>query len=201
MLLHSKTPEASIASGYSQLTIGLGWRPESDKYDLDASCFLLGADGKTRRQEDCVYFNQRRSLCGSVVHNGDNLVGKDEGDAETIDVDLTKTPSDVQKYIFTVSIYEAEFKNQRFHNVDNVYIRVVDKTTNLEIARFNLADDAGDERTVIFGELYQRDGAWRFRALGQGFPGSLPELAESYGVVVDREELEQAALAYRQEKA
>ena len=66
------------------LIVGLGW--DTNKYDggfdfdLDASAFLLGADGKVTSDSDFVFFNNLRHSSGSVQHMGDNLTGEGDGD-------------------------------------------------------------------------------------------------------------------------
>jgi len=53
------------------------------------------------------------------VHNGDNRTGAGDGDDETISVNLTQVPSDIQKIAFTITIHEAEARNQNFGQVSN----------------------------------------------------------------------------------
>lgn len=190
----------SIDRGLSKIYVGLGWQaPESQsdnpnkQYDLDATCFLLDATGKTRNQSDCIYFNQLTTPCGSVKHWGDDQYGGGGDDDERIDVDLAKLPSDVEKLVFVVSIYDAEIKfpPQKFGDIKKSYIRVVDQTTNKELSRLDLKTDGRSESVIVFGELYKKNGEWRIRTLGDSGGSSLPELAEKYGVVVDRDELNQ----------
>ena len=44
-------------------------------FDLDASAFLLNADGKVRSDADFIFYNQKKSSDGSIEHQGDNLTG------------------------------------------------------------------------------------------------------------------------------
>ncbi|MBQ7814755.1 MAG: TerD family protein [Thermoguttaceae bacterium] len=183
---------APLTGGLSRILVGLGWDPRSDggpKFDLDASCFLLGENGFVRSQRDLVFYGQTQSACGSVVYGGDNRDGVGDGDDETFDVDLTRLPADVAKLLFVVTIYKAGERKQNFGMVDSAFIRVVDQTTGEELVRFDLTEDACREKALIFGELYQRDGAWKFRALGEGYESGDPDcrhelqaLARRYGV-------------------
>ena len=176
-----------LAPALKKVSIGLGWDvrvTSGADYDLDASALLCGENGKVRSDEDFVFFNNLRSSDGSVEHTGDNLTGEGEGDDEVVHVDLDVLPADVQKVVFPVSIYEAEERRQSFGQVANAYIRVVDRSTGTEVARYDLTEDASTETAMVFGELYRRAGEWKFRAIGQGYASGLGGIARDYGVRV-----------------
>ena len=175
------------APGIEQIQVGLGWDARSTDgapFDLDASCFMLNASGKVRKDRDFIFYNQLTSDCGSVKHMGDNLTGEGEGDDEVIDVDLRKVPTDVQKLDFAVTIHEADTRRQNFGMVQNAYIRVVNKKDNKEIARFDLSEEASTNTAIIFGEIYRYNNEWKFKAIGQGYDGGLGPLARNFGVNV-----------------
>lgn len=178
------------APGLSVIRVGLGWderETDGDDFDLDASAFLLDADGHVPSDADFIFYNNLISPCGSVTHAGDNLTG-DAGqaaDAETVKVNLSNLPAVVERVTFCVSIHQAEMRQQNFGMVQNAYIRVVNDKTGQEIARYDLSEDASIETAMIFGELYRYGGEWKFRATGQGFPGGLGELARYFGVNVE----------------
>ena len=91
------------APNLKKVLIGLGWDARATDgvdFDLDASAFMLGADGKVRSEVDFIFYNQLKSACGSVQHTGDNRTGAGEGDDEVLMVDLTRVPADVQKIVF-----------------------------------------------------------------------------------------------------
>ncbi len=168
-----------------KVMVGLGWDArvtDGAAFDLDASAFLLGAGDKARSDADFIFYNQLKSACGSVQHTGDNLTGDSEGDDEVIMVDLTAVPAEVQKIAFTVTIHEAEQRRQNFGQVSNSYIRLVNADTNVEIARYDLAEDASTETAMIFGELYRHGAEWRFSAVGQGYAGGLAAMCRQYGI-------------------
>lgn len=173
------------APGLSKVLVGLGWdarATDGADFDLDASAFMLGADGKVRSDTDFIFYNQLKSSCGSVEHTGDNLTGAGEGDDEVIKVDLSRVPADVQKIAFTVTIHEADQRKQNFGQVGNAYIRIVNADTSAEITRYDLAEDASTETAMIFGELYRHSGEWRFTAVGQGYAGGLKAMCNQYGI-------------------
>ena len=173
------------APGMTKVLVGLGWDARStdgQDFDLDASAFLLKADGKVRADSDFIFYNQLKSVDGSVEHTGDNRTGEGDGDDEAIKVDLSKVPADIDRIAFTVTIHEAEARKQNFGQVRNAFIRIVNQDTNSEVARYDLAEDASTETAMIFAELYRNGAEWKFRAVGQGFAGGLKPLAESYGL-------------------
>jgi tellurium resistance protein TerD len=175
------------APGLTRVLIGLGWdarATDGAAFDLDASAFMLNAEGKVRSEADFIFYNQLKSACGSVEHTGDNLTGAGEGDDEVVKVDLSKVPAEVQKIAFTVTIHEADARKQNFGQVGNAYIRVVNADNNTEIARYDLAEDASTETAMIFGELYRHSGEWRFTAVGQGYAGGLAAMCRQYGINV-----------------
>lgn len=168
--------------------LGLGWNPratDGKAFDLDAVAFLVGADGKVTQGSDFIFYNNKTSACGAVNHNGDNRTGEGEGDDESLSVDLSKVPANIEKVIFAVTIHEGQQNNQNFGQVDKAYIRVLNKDNNSEeLARFDLSEDGSVETAMIFGELYRHNGEWKFKAVGQGFNGGLGPLAANYGVSV-----------------
>ncbi len=175
------------APGMKKMLVGLGWSMRStdgDAFDLDGSVFLLGAGGKVRSDADFVFYNQNKSSDGSVVHSGDNRTGEGEGDDESITVELDKVPADVEKIAVCVTIHDAEAKRQNFGMVASAYVRCVDAVSNVEVARYDLSEDASVEAAMIFGEIYRHNGEWKFKAIGQGFQGGLGPMAKNFGVNV-----------------
>ena len=175
------------APGVESVTVGLGWdtrKTDGADFDLDASCFMIGSGGQVRSDRDFIFYNNLKSDDGSVVHTGDNRTGEGEGDDEAINVDLFKVPSDVTVLVFAVTIHEADKRKQNFGMVKNAYIRIVDRKTGNEIARYDLSEDASTNTAMIFGEIYRHNNEWKFRAIGQGYDGGLGPLAKSFGVNV-----------------
>lgn len=175
------------APGMKKMLVGLGWNiraTDGDAFDLDGSVFLLNAGGKVRSDADFVFYNQAKSSDGSVVHSGDNRTGEGEGDDESITVELDKVPADVDKIAVCVTIHDAEAKRQNFGMVASAYVRCVDAVSNVEVARYDLSEDASVETAMIFGEIYRHNGEWKFKAMGQGFKGGLGPMAKNFGVNV-----------------
>ena len=171
----SKGQKVDLTKGNPSLKsimVGLGWDVNAfdsgADFDLDASAFLLGANGRVLRDEDFVFYN--------------NLEARGEGDDEQIMVDLSAVPANVERIAFTVTIYDAERRRQNFGQVSNAYIRIVDEATNTELIRYDLGEDFSIETAVVVGELYKKDGDWKFNAIGSGFQGGLAALCGHYGI-------------------
>ncbi|HWW70101.1 MAG TPA: TerD family protein [Duganella sp.] len=175
------------APGLSQIVVGLGWDARStdgSAFDLDGSAFLLKVDGKVRADNDFIFYNNLKSSDGAVTHSGDNRTGAGDGDDETVTIDLTKVPADVERIAVCVTIHEGDARKQNFGMVQKAYIRCVNATGNAEIARYDLSEDGSTESAMVFGEVYRNGTDWKFKAVGQGFKGGLGPLAASFGVGV-----------------
>jgi tellurium resistance protein TerD len=176
-----------VAPGMTRCIVGLGWDTrvtDGADFDLDASVFMVGADGKIRSDADFIFYNQLTSSCGSVEHTGDNLTGEGDGDDESIKVDLTGIPADVSKLVVGVNIHDAESRKQNFGQVSNAFMRIVNESNSEEVIRYDLSEDYSTETALIFGELYRHNSEWKFKAIGQGFMGGLRPMALQYGVNV-----------------
>jgi tellurium resistance protein TerD len=175
------------APGLNKIVVGLGWdarATDGAAFDLDASAFLVKLDGKVRSDSDFCFYNNKVVADGAVQHAGDNTTGAGEGDDETIKVELSKIPADLDKVVFAVTIHEAEARKQNFGQVNHAYIRIINQEGGQEIARYDLSEDASVETAMIFGEIYRIGADWKFKAVGQGFAGGLGPLASSFGVSV-----------------
>jgi len=175
------------APGLTAITVGLGWDERTtsgEEFDLDASAIALDADGNALSDKHFVFFNNLTSPDGSVEHTGDNLTGGGDGDDEQIKVKLASVPTEIDRIVFPVSIYEADSRGHAFGQVRNAFIRVVNQADGRELTRYDLSEDASNETAMIFGELYRNGGEWKFRAVGQGYASGLAGIAKDFGVSV-----------------
>lgn len=173
------------APGLTTVKVGLGWDTrvtDGSAFDLDASVFILTAEGKVGSDADFIFYNNKTGAGGAVEHQGDNTTGEGAGDDEVVIVGLSKLPATVTKLAFSVTIHDADARKQNFGMVSNAYIRVLNNDGGTEIARYDLSEDASTETAMIFGELYRAGEEWKFKAIGQGFAGGLGPLAKSFGV-------------------
>ncbi len=185
MINLEKGQRIAIEKSLSMVGVGLGWDPNTgsgEDFDLDASAFMLGGNGKTPKDEYFVFYNNQKSPDGSVESSGDDLTGgnSDGGDDETLTVDLTKVDSSIQEIVFTATIHKAAERRQNFGQVRNSYIRIYNAQTNEEIARYDLDEDFSVETAVEFGRLYRRNSEWKFEAIGNGSKGGLEALVNKF---------------------
>lgn len=153
--------------GLTQVRMGLGWDAvkkrglfgsRSQSIDLDASALLFDASG---RLLDQVWFQQLTSRDGSVQHTGDNLTGAGEGDDESIRVHLDGVNPAVRTLVFTVN----SFTGQDFTQIENAFCRLIDESTETEVARYDLS--AGGPHTAqIMAKLTREPSGWTMTAIG-----------------------------------
>ena len=189
----AKGQRVSLDKNMNMALIGLGWdtnRYDGGKdFDLDASAFLLNADGKVRKDEDFIFYGNLKSSDGSVTHTGDNLTGEGDGDDEVLIIDFSKVQADIQKIAITVTIYDAQVRGQNFGQVSNAYVRVArmaneNDMVGTEVLKFDLAEEFSVETALVVCEIYKNNGEWKFNAVGAGYQGGLEALCRSFGVNV-----------------
>ncbi|WP_313894808.1 TerD family protein [Psychrobacillus sp.] len=173
-------------SSLSSIMVGLGWDPVKKSggggflkgllgsggggadIDCDASVLLLDEKGKLAAKQNLVYFGNKTSQDGSVVHSGDNRTGDGDGDDEVINVNLNAISPSVHKLIFVVNIYQAQQKKQDFGLIQNAFIRLVDSSSKEELVHYNLSESYSGKTSLFLGELYRHGSEWKFSAIGEG---------------------------------
>ena len=175
--------------GLSKVVVGLGWDVNAydtgGEFDLDTAAFLLTDNGRVSTSDDFVFYGNLKHPSGCVEHLGDNLTGVGAGDDEQIKLNLSLIPEKYTKIAFTVTIYDAEIRNQNFGQVNNAFIRIFDENSGEELLRYDLGEDFSIETAIVFGELYRNNGEWKFNAIGSGYQGGLAALCANYGVDVE----------------
>lgn len=189
-----------VEIGLSRLIVEMGWKVNPNAkppYDLDASTFLLRANGEIGVEEDFVFYGSCKtidtpdgkrpvsndgSVLGSVDDLGDDDDNTGEGNEE-IEVDLSKTNALIDQIIFTASIYwekGAPSEKYNFGQVRNAYILIKNAVSGEEICRYDLDEDFSTEKGVEFGRLYRRNGAWKFEAVGTSYADGLEPICRKY---------------------
>lgn len=160
------------------IRMGLGWDPvrkaglfgsREVQIDLDASAVMFAGG----QPADVVFYNHLRSDDGSVQHSGDNRTGQGEGDDEVIMVDLPRVPVHVDTIVFIVTSYEGH----TFEQVQNAFTRLVDHTTNAELARFTLSGGKGPQHQhtgMVMAKVYRQGQDWKLQALGEPMQARTP---------------------------
>lgn len=174
-----------IDIGLTRISVGLGWDPNEGtghNFDLDVSAFMINSNRQLPDESYFVFFNNLVSGDNSLQHTGDDPDGKssDGDDDESINVDLSKVHDSIQEILFVVTIDNASMRKQNFGQVRNSYIRIVDMSNNVEVAKYELDEDFSIETAVEFGRLYKRSGAWKFEASGIGYKEDLAFFLSKY---------------------
>jgi tellurium resistance protein TerD len=174
-----------IDIGLSKISVGLGWNPNEGTgfdFDLDASAFMINATRMIPADEYFVFYGNTDSPDGALHHTGDDPTGGNsaDGDDETIEIDLSKVHEDIKEILFVVTIHEGTARKQNFGQVRNSYIRIVDNSSNQEIAKYELGEDFSIETGIEFGRLYKRDNKWKFEASGIGYKEDLAFFLAKY---------------------
>lgn len=175
--------------GLQNVVVGLGWDVSNNQanFDLDASAFLLGEAGKVQNDLDFVFYNNPSGGNGSVIYSGDNRTGSGDQDDEQIRIDLSIIPEFIHRIAFTITIHDAQVKQQNFGQIANAYVRIFNEQTNEELLHFNLGRDYTVETAIVAAELYRYNNEWKFNAIASGFQGGLAALCRNFGVTVDDE--------------
>ncbi|MBW0116250.1 VWA domain-containing protein [Pseudonocardia abyssalis] len=168
------TKGANTGVAARRLDVSLSWSDRPGLPDIDASALLLDADGRVRSDADLVFYNQPEHASGAVRHTG-KAVG-----ADTLHVDLGRVEDTVDRVVLAASA-----DGGTFGDVPGLTLRLTDADGRGIVAEFAMT--ASTETAFIGGELYRRGGAWKFRAIGQGYASGLAGLAGDHGITVDDE--------------
>lgn len=166
-----------------KFTVGLGWDSNTsntgEAYDMDASVFVLGENGKLLSDQHFVFYNNLQSPDMAVVHSGDNTTGAGDGDDEQIQIDLSKISPAATEISFVVTIHKAQERRQNFGQIRNSFIRIID-ASNTVLVKYELDEDFSIETAVQFGRIYKRNNEWKFEAVGNGMKGGLQDYLNKY---------------------
>lgn len=190
-----KGQRASLDSSMKMALIGLGWDPNKYDggydFDLDASAFICGANGKVLSDNHFVFYGNQDFGNHTVWSSGDDQTGGNsaDGDDEQIFIDFSKIPPEVDKIAITVTIYDAVNRRQNFGQVSNAYVRVAKIQNEFDavgetVIQFDLEEEFSIETALVVCEIYRKNGEWKFNAVAAGYQGGLEALCRNYGVNV-----------------
>ncbi|HET6878151.1 MAG TPA: TerD family protein [Jatrophihabitans sp.] len=152
----------------------LSWTGGPGVPDVDVSALLLQPSGRVTGDHDFVFYNQPRHPSGSVRHAGK------QGTVDAVEVDLAALPADVERVVLAASA-----DGGTFGQVPGLRLLVSELGTGRPLAQFEMT--AGTETAILGGELYRRNGQWKFRAIGQGYASGLAGIATDFGISVSEE--------------
>ncbi|MFE4977641.1 TerD family protein [Kitasatospora sp. NPDC056651] len=183
-MTHVMAKGANIALPAAAVRAVLRWSATPGAPDVDASALLLGATGKVRSDADFVFYNQPRHPSGLVRHLPKQQTSGGAEIIDTVEVELGKLPAEVDRVVLAGSSEGGPFRT-----VPGLRLLLFDATAGEgapALAEF-VIEDAENVTALVAGELYRRSGAWKFRAIGQGYTSGLIGLATDFGITVDDE--------------
>lgn len=158
-----------------KVQVALNWNGTSAAVTLDTSGLLLGSDRRIRTDADFIFYNQPAHPSGAVRY--EPATSATGADSLSIDTDL------LDSSIEAVAVV-ASLDSGTFSALTGLKVRLVDVVAGKTILTFT-PDDLTSETALIVGEVYRRNGTWRFRAIGQGYDSGLRGVAMDFGISVD----------------
>ncbi|WP_201265246.1 TerD family protein [Rhodococcus sp. P1Y] len=149
----------------------------------DLSALLVGANGKVRSDADFVFFNQ-------PTGPGVRLVPGQGGQPAQLAVSLSQIPADIEQIRAVITLEDASSSFGR-SAPPTAFVSDGQGTPLFQYA----IDGLSNESIVIAVEIYRRAGAWKVRAVGQGYAGGFAALVTDHGVSVDDAPAAQPAAA------
>lgn len=162
------TPGSNIPLPVARVTVDV-----AAPVRLDVSSLLLTADGKVRSDDDFIFYNQPTGP-GVTYRSGGGTA------PDAITVDTSAVPPGIEKIVVTAS---PDAAGQTFQGIEpTATIRNADD--NSVLASFT-PPQLGSETALVIVEVYLRNGAWKARAVGQGYANGLAGIATDFGVSVE----------------
>jgi len=179
------TPGANTPiSSDGRILVAIGWDPAAPPgMEIDVSAFLAGAGGTVPDDAHFVFYGAPSSPGGAVCLLPSSPTGA-ASDRQVYDIALDRVPPGIASIDLCVTLHEGNARRQSFASLQRLYARLIAWPAGEELVRFDLAVAGMSETALTLVKLYRRDGAWKVRAVGQGFAGGLAPLARQYGVDV-----------------
>ena len=177
----SKGQKVPLTFSSNKIKVNFGWNVNNSACDVDVSAFLLAGNGKVVGDDFFVFYGQESSPERSVLFK--NV--EEANVLQVFDIDTSILNPAVQKIVFVMTINDAIEKALNFGMLKDAYIQIVDPVTNAEVASFLVEEYYNNINSMMMGEVYLHNGAWKFSAIGNGVNKDLAGLCEFYGVQVE----------------
>ena len=177
----SKGQKVPLAFSSKKMKVNFGWNVNNAACDVDVSAFLLAGSGKVVGDDFFVFYGQESSPERSVLFKNVEEVSV----LQVFDIDTAILNPAVQKIVFVMTINDALENALNFGMLKDAYIQIVDPVTNTEVASFLVEEYYNNINSMMMGEVYLHNGAWKFNAIGNGVNKDLAGLCEFYGVQVE----------------
>jgi stress response protein SCP2/predicted type IV restriction endonuclease len=140
----------------SKISIDFRWSNLKDK-QIDVLVFQLSND-RIEDERDFIYFNNLKSEGVSLSLNSNST---------KIDFDLSNLRENINKVLIVTTI------DGKFGELSDFSLKINDKVFEIE---------GGVENTLNVAEIYNRNGKWKFKAIGDGYISGLEKIAERCGL-------------------
>ena len=177
----SKGQKVPLTFSSKKIKVNFGWNVNNAACDVDVSAFLLAGSGKVVGDDFFVFYGQESSPERSVLFK--NV--EEANVLQVFDIDTSILNPAVQKIVFVMTINDALENALNFSMLKDAYIQIVDPVTNTEVASFLVEEYYNNINSMMMGEVYLHNGAWKFNAIGNGVNKDLAGLCEFYGVQVE----------------
>ncbi|MEU9096242.1 TerD family protein [Streptomyces sp. NPDC048361] len=171
---------SALSENADSVIVSLSWNSPNGEGDADVSVLLLGPNGRVRDNADFFFYNNPAAADGTVQLLG--VTPSENGSEDRIRLDLAAIPGDVDRVIVAASRH----RRAHFGELENIRLVVADGSGD-GLLGFSI-DGASTESAFVFGEVYRRENAWKFRAIGQGYDSGLAGLATDYGIEIDEDD-------------
>ena len=163
-----------------KLRVNFGWNVNNPACDVDVSAFLLSESEKVVGDDYFVFYGQESSPEKSVLFKK----AETTNGLEAFDIDMAILNPSVVKIVFVMTINHALENALNFSMLKDAYIQIVDPVNNTELVSFLIEEYYDNINSMMMGEIYLHNGAWKFNAIGNGVNRDLAGLCEFYGVQV-----------------
>ena len=152
-----KGQKVSLDDSMKLALVGLGWDTNrydgGSDFDLDASAFLLGENGKLQRDEDFIFYNnlddvKKIAIC-VTIHDA-AARGQNFGQVSNAYIRIAKLADEFD-------------------------------TVGEPVLKFDLEEEFSIETALVVAEIYQKNGEWKFNAVAAGYQGGLEAIVRSFG--------------------
>lgn len=177
----SKGQKVPLNLSSKKIKVNFGWNVKNPACDVDVSAFLLAGSGKVVGDDYFVFYGQESSPEKSVLFKNVETANV----LEVFDIDTAVLNPAVAKIVFVMTINDALENSLNFSMLKDAYIQIADPLNNTELASFLVEEYYNNINSMMMGEIYLHNGAWKFNAIGNGVNKDLAGLCEFYGVAVE----------------
>lgn len=169
---------ADLNPALTDVMLGFGWdilQPRGPQVELVPAAIALGEDGRVVAPDAFAFHNQL-----AVADKALTVVGDD---STQFDIDLDRVPAAITRIVFVVFADPDVRTKASFDTVQRAHLRIADRQ-GAELARFDLPRLKRGMTAANFGELYRHRGAWKFRAIGEGYRDGLTDISAAFGIAL-----------------